>query len=35
TLLLWVLVTVIVAAGVFPTYLLGVADAAARALLGV
>jgi len=35
TLLLWVLVAVIVAAGVFPTYLLDLADAAARALLGV
>jgi len=35
TLLLWVLVTVIVAAGIFPTYLLDVADAAARALLGL
>ena len=34
-LLLWVLVVVIVTAGIFPTYLLDVADAAARALLGV
>jgi NADH-quinone oxidoreductase subunit N len=33
-LLLWVLVTVIVAAGVFPAYLLDAADAAARALVG-
>ena len=34
TLLLWVLVLVMVAAGIFPTYLLQVADAAARALVG-
>jgi len=34
TLLLWVLVLVMVAAGIFPTYLLQAADGAARALVG-
>jgi hypothetical protein len=35
TLLLWALMTLIVGAGIFPAYLLDVADAAARALLAL